>query len=250
MIFLYDNKVDDFTVIALSCETGFAAINVQDQQLTKAWRSTGTSSEWLAVDLGTTTVEINHIALAGHNFSTGATITFEMSSESDFSSTGLSTGLTYRSGIIMEAVTATTKRFARWIVDDTTDNSDGYIQIGRGAMGTRLEIADYASPEIQTKSVDSSIVKRSITGQVFADRGIITDTIENVAFPITTQSVKTQIETMFNDIKTADPLFLQIYPDESTDFKPFYGTFAESPSFEHIEKLTWVMEPLSFIEAK
>ena len=250
MIFLYDNKVDDFTVTALSCETGFAAINVQDQQLTKAWRSTGTSSEWIAVDLGTTTIEINHVALAGHNFSTGATITFEMSSESDFSTTGLSTALTHRTGIIMEAVTATTKRFARWIVDDTTDNSDGYVEFGRAAMGTRLEIAEYASPEIQTKSADSSIVQRTISGQIFGDIGVITDTIENVAFPITTQSVKIQIETMFDDVKTAVPLFLQIYPDESTDFMPFYGTFADSPSFEHIEKLTWVLEPLSFVEAK
>ncbi len=249
MIFLYDNKVDDFTVTALSCETGFAAINVQDQQLTKAWRSTGTSSEWLAVDLGTTTVPINHVALAGHNFSSGATITFQMSSESNFASTALSTGLTYRAGIIMEAVTATTKRFARWKVDDTS-NGDGYIQIGRGAMGTKLEISDYASPEIQTKMIDSSIVKRSLSGQIFGDRGTITDTIENVAFPITTQSVKIQIETMFDDVKTVDPIFLQIYKDKSTDFMPFYGTFNESPSFEHIEKLTWVMEPLSFVEAK
>ncbi len=249
MIFLYDNKVDDFTVTALSCETGFAAINVQDQQLTKAWRSTGTSSEWLAVDLGTTTVPINHVALAGHNFSSGATITFQMSSESDFSSTALSTELTYRAGIIMEAVTATTKRYARWRIDDTS-NGDGYIKIGRGAMGTKLEIASYAEPAIQTKAIDSSIVKRSLTGQIFGDRGTITDTIENVAFPITTQSVKIQIETMFEDVKTVDPIFLQIYKDKSTDFKPFYGTFAEGLSFEHLENLTWVMEPISFIEAK
>ncbi len=250
MIFLYDNKVDDFTVTALSCETGFAAINVQDQQLTKAWRSTGTSSEWVAVDLGTTTVEINHVALAGHNFSTGATITFEMSSESDFSSTGLSTALTYRAGIIMEAVTATTKRFARWMIDDTTDNSDGYVEFGRGAMGTKLEISAYAEPEIQTKMIDSSIVKHSLTGQLFSDVGTITDTIENVVFPITTQAVKDSLETMFNDVKTAEPIFLQIYKDKSTDFKPFYGTFAEGLSFEHLENLTWVMEPISFIEAK
>ena len=249
MIFLYDNKVDDFTVTALSCETGFAAINVQDQQLTKAWRSTGTSSEWLAVDLGTTTVPIDHVAIAGHNFSSGATITFQMSSESNFASTALSTELTYRAGIIMEAVTATTKRFARWKVDDTS-NGDGYIQIGRGAMGTKLEISDYASPEIQTKMIDTSIVKHSITGQTFSDIGIITDTIENVAFPITTQAVKDSLETMFNDVKTAVPIFLQMYKDKSTDFKPFYGTFAEGLSFEHIENLTWVMEPISFVEAK
>jgi len=249
MIFLYDNKVDDFTVTALSCETGFAAINVQDQQLTKAWRSTGTSSEWIMVDLGTTTVPIDHVALAGHNFSTGATITFQMSSESNFASTALSTGLTYRAGIIMEAVTATTKRYARWKIDDTS-NGDGYIKIGRGAMGTKLEIASYAEPAIQTKMLDSSIVKHSLTGQFFADVGIVTDTIENVAFPITTQAVKDSLETMFNDVKTAEPIFLQIYKDKSTDFKPFYGTFAEGLSFEHLENLTWVMEPISFVEAK
>ncbi len=55
---------------------------------------------------------------------------------------------------------------------------------------------------------------------------------------------------MFNDVKTAEPIFLQIYKDKSTDFKPFYGTFAEGLSFEHLENLTWVMEPISFIEAK
>ena len=250
MIFLYDNKVDDFTVTALSCETGFAAINVQDQQLIKTWRSTGTSSEWVMVDLGTTDIPIDHVALAGHNFSTGATITFQMSSSDGFTVPALSTVLTYRPGIIMEAVTATTKRFARWIVDDTTDNSDGYVEFGRGAMGTRLEISAYASPEIQTKMLDSSIVKHSITGQLFGDIGVVTDTIENVVFPITTQAVKDSLETMFNDVKTAEPIFLQIYKDKSTDFKPFYGTFAEGFSFEHIENLTWIVEPISFVEAK
>lgn len=249
MIFLYDNLTDDYTITAKSCETGYSIINLQDSQLAKTWRSTNTSSEWVMLDLGATTISVNHIAIAEHNFSTKATIEFEASSSSGFSSPVLTTTLTHSTGIIMQAITATTKRFVRYMVDDSTNN-DGYIEYGRIFIGERLTTTDGAGIDISLKLNDSSIVKKSITGQIIADVGIVTKTLDNVAYPIISNTVKEQIEVMFNDVKTAESIFLLMYSGETTDFEPLYCNFAETPTFEHLEDLKWSMNAISFEEAR
>ena len=221
MIFLYDNQIDDKTIVAKTCETGFGVTNLQDFQLVKKWRSVGTSSEWVMIDLGSTSIPIDYTAIAGHNFSAGATITVQASSSSGFSSPALSTALTHSTGIIMQAVTATTKRYVRWKVDDTS-NGDGYIEFGRGFVGLDLEVTAGAIPETEIGFVDTSVVKRSITGQSFGDVGVIIQTFDNVSFPVISNTVRGQIETMFKDVKIVEPIFLDLYKDKSTDIKPLY----------------------------
>lgn len=251
MIFLYDNEIDGNTIIAKTCESGYPVSNLQDFQVVKKWRTTGTSSEWAMVDLGSTSIPINYTAIIGHNFSTGATITLQATSSSDFSSTEtLSTSLSYSSGIMMQAITATTKRYVRWKINDTTDNSDGYVEFGRSFVGTKLEITAGAIPETAIGFRDTSIVKRSITGQIYGDEGVITQTFENISFPIISNIVRNQIETMYKDVKIVEPIFLDLYKDKSTDIKPLYCNFIDTPIFNHIENLEWETAMLSFEEAK
>lgn len=248
MIFLYNNLVDDYSITANTCGTGYPVSNLQDSQIVKKYRTSGTSSEWVMIDLGSTDIPIDYTAIIGHNFSSGATINLEASSSSGFTVPALTTQLTYSTGTIIQAVTATTKRFVRWYMDDTS-NGDGYIEFGRGFIGTDLEVTAGALPEIEIGFKDTSIVKKSITGQVYADIGIILTTLGEISFPVVSNTVRGQIETMFRDVKTAEPFFLLFYPSKSTDFRTLYCTFTEVPIFNHIENLDWEVATLSFEEA-
>lgn len=140
-------------------------------------------------------------------------------------------------------------RYWQILIEDF-DNGDGYVEAGRIHHGSYSDVNWKVKPEVSITIDDTSIVKKSISGQIYADIGVTYQVLDGVEHPIVTNAEKEQIEAMFEDVKTATSFFLVIYPDRTGDLKPIYCNFTERPTFEHIDGLTWQISSLSFEEAK
>jgi hypothetical protein len=252
MIFLYDNKVDDYDLVASSCETGYSVTNLQDFQLSKVWRSTSDSTAWVSFgDTGTTRIAANYVAIAGHNLSTSAVVTLEAGTSDSWAVPTFSTVLTHSTGIIAQAITASTYNFWRFTFSDTSGGSTAtYIETGRLFLGNKYTMASGSRPEIEYSIVDTSIVKWSLTGQSYGDEGITYKEIAGIDSPVMTNAERKAFEAMFNDVKRAEPVFLLVYETITTDLEPLYCNFVDEPKFQHIENMFWAMSPLTFREAK
>jgi len=251
MIFLWNNLFDDYsTITANTTATGYPVGNVQDYQLEKKWRSIGSSSGWVKLSCGTTTIGVNYIAIAGHNFSTSATIKIQAGASDSWASPTLDTSLTHSTGIIMEAVTcASSFKWWRIYIDDTS-NSDGYVEIGRLFLGTKLEPALDQELEFILTKVDTSTKQYSISGQGYGDEGIIYDLFQNVTFPILSSTAKDDMDEMFAEVKKVKPVFMLLHTGRSTELRPTYCSFITDPSYTHIENLDYSLDSLSFREDK
>jgi len=251
MIFLWNNLFDDYsTITANTTATGYPVTNLQDYQLEKKWRSVGSSSGWVKLQCGSTTIMVNYIAIAEHNFSTGATIKIQAGASDSWASPTLDASLTYSTGIIMEAVTcASSFKWWRIYIDDTS-NSDGYVEMGRPFLGTKLELAFDQVLEFILTKVDTSTKQYSISGQGYGDEGIVYNLFQNVTFPVLSSTAKDDMDEMFAEVKKVKPVFMLLHTGRSTELRPTYCSFVTDPSYTHIENLDYSLDKLSFREDK
>lgn len=87
--FLVGSVLDTATVSASTICSGIPKENVQTATLAQIYRATGHTHEWLRFDAGAATTA-NAVFVAGHNFSTGATVKIEANISAVFTGAALS----------------------------------------------------------------------------------------------------------------------------------------------------------------
>jgi len=234
MRILWDNWLDDYTLLASSAAANLPASNLQDPRLSLPWRSTGDSDEWIKIDAGVgNTLNPNCAAIAGHNLTSGATIKIQGNATDVWTAPTVDETITWRIDAMMHFFTGSALRFWRCKFADAS-NPDGYIQIGRPSLGTHLQMpAIEPGPALPRKT--SSVSTDSITGQGYGDLGITWREFGVVFPPIITEAERQSIVTMWKAVENVVPFFLAVW-EASFD--------VEGPAYCRLdqEELPWTLD--------
>ncbi len=171
---------DAGTLITGNELTTLPAINLQDPQPTKKWRTSGLSTMYVVVDLGSANA-INLVSLIAHNGSAAATWQIRgASSEAnltaapgyDSGSVSMWPGTGKPSGWIdtlFALLWLTTSQTHRWWRIDVVDagNTDGYFEAGRLIIDAAWQPDIGLSPNWGVQWIDPGPREQSIGGQIY-----------------------------------------------------------------------------------
>jgi len=217
---LWDNELDKYTLLFSSERSGFPATNVQHPHLTRVWHSLALDDEYVAIDAGVGETIIADCAFLGaHNLSATAVVKVQACDDGTYADPDVDETLTWDDGIIGAFFTSAEHRFWRFLIDDP-DNEDGYIEIGRLALGSYLQMPPI-EPGIDLPMGTTTLVSESVSGQAFADKGQVYLN-PTFAFPLITQAERSSIETMWRAVEQHTPVFLVVWEDSLTVQGPIY----------------------------
>jgi hypothetical protein len=212
MICLWRNQLDDYTLEASSEQGNYPASYLQDPRLVISWRTTGVSDETIKIDAGAgETITATSIAIAGHNLTAAATIKIQANATDAWGDPSIDETVTWDADIITDLFTNSTGyRFWRFYFDDDA-NGDGYLEIGRLFLGTRLQMPKI-EPGVDIPYQDTSVVSTSISGESYGDEGVIIRA-PAFRFPHLTDTERGNILSMWREVKKVKPIFLLIWED-------------------------------------
>ena len=236
--FLYNNKVDDYTVTANSTATGYSVTNLQDSQLEKKYRTSGSSSEWVKIDAGSgNTFSGNCVAVCNHNASTKGSWKIQAATNSsELGSSGLlDETIDHSTGIMTDFFNATTARFWRLYIDDT-GTTETYSELGRLTICTYFAPTNENSFDWPYELIDSSAKHESIDGQLYGDKGRV-HRLMTLNFSNVGDTERHDWEAMMEDVKTVEP-FVFLYRSTQTAFEPLYCNLNKDLEFNHLIDFT------------
>jgi hypothetical protein len=224
MTIVYTNHVDDATITASSSASGFGTANLQDLRASRVWRSDGSTSITIVFDFGSA-VSFAGVGIAGHNFTSGATVTLEWNSADSWGSPAGSQSVTVDDTCVA-AFTSVSYRYARLSVTDAS-NTDGYIEIGRVSVGAAI-----TGPGI---SDNISIPRRSTTNrqlsrgrQPYIDPGVKYRSA-TITWPYITEAQRDDMVAVF-DAADVKPVFLDFGVSSEP---PMYATIDGSADLQY-----------------
>lgn len=225
MRILWDNVLDDYTLLYSSQRTGFPASNVQHPHLTRVWRSLTDEDEYVSIDAGTgLTMTADCAFLAAHNLSATAVVKVQSCDDGTFASCDVDATMTWDAGIMVAFFTSSANRFWRFLVDDPS-NTDGYIEIGRLALGSYLQMPPI-EPGVTLASGTTTTVTLAASGQSFADLGQVY-LKPAFSFPLITSAERALVEAMWRAVERHTPVFLVVWEDSLTVQRPIYCRIQE-----------------------
>jgi hypothetical protein len=220
MRILWDNELDAYTLAFSTERSGFPASNVQHPHLTRVWRSLTSEDEYAGIDAGIgETVTADCAFLAAHNFSATAVVTVQSCDDGTWASLDVEETMTWDAGVMVAFFTSSANRFWRFLVDDPY-NTSGYIEIGRLALGSYLQMPPI-EPGVTLPSGTTTAVSVAPSGQTFADIGHV---FLNPAFsfPLITNAERVSVEAMWREVQQYLPVFLVVWEDSLTVQRPIY----------------------------
>jgi len=217
--FLYTHKFDTGTITSSSeASSSLADDNVVHDFVSKQWRTTADTGQWIKFDL-TTPGKITMLAIFGHNLSSGATVTIEANATDSWVTPSYSHAMTWNALAMVEFLDQT-YRWWRITIEDN-GNDDGYIEIGRICAGEYYEPGVNISQELQKKIVDPSFYQESEGRQGYAIDKTPYRTFD-VQFTGISRTQQGELETMFRAVKTTGYLALALDPDNYPEADTIY----------------------------
>lgn len=246
MRLLWNNLADSYTITASNAATGYPAANLQDTQLAKLWRSTSASTSVLTIDFATTQA-FTCAAILNHNFNASVEAYFETAATSSFSAVSLVATIEYNADTMIRFFTSQSNRYARYRIVNSSV-TDAYHEAGRIFAGTYYDFVGYdPGIDFPYQLEDTSTRHDSWTGQVFGNPGT-TLKIYEFALPFITNTMRTDLETIFQTVYTVKPVIL-VPSTTLTTVAPLYCVFNRELAFNHIYSQNWNCQ-MAFKEAK
>lgn len=155
---LYSSRFDTATITANTSTGDLVAGNVAHPYVSKVWRSTGNTSEWVKFDLGSAQT-ITAVAIIGHNLSSTATLTLQGNATDSWGAPTVNTVQaisTDGDGRVVNQNIFFLNNSLRWWRILITDASLSYIQIGRIMGGAYWEPTRYHNDGWQIVQADPS----------------------------------------------------------------------------------------------
>jgi len=221
MIIGYDNKYNLATLTASDEEPAFPVTRSQDIRLSRLYKSLTTLIN-IVVDLGESLTATSFF-LANHNLTSSATITIEANATNVWTSPTYTNTITYSSDIIYEVFSTQTYRYWRIVISDAT-NPDGLIKFGGCFLGAYLSTPDF-SHVLTENRVDTSVISRSLSGQVYIDSNYQYKEY-NLNIPYVTDTQKTNLVS-FMTTNAKKPVYILLDETSTTEFLPIYGTIED-----------------------
>jgi hypothetical protein len=234
--------------------SGYPGVNAVHPHLSRVWRSTACAAEWIKFDAGAgLTILFDTACIVGHNLTSAAVVRVQTDDADGWAPPGgvnLS-GDPTRSIIFVDLrPSPTARRYARVYIEDAA-NPDGYVRIGRVFLCTRFE-GETIDRGFRDSVEDTTVVSRSLTGQVFADVGV---QHRVYAFSLGTMrnSTRLALKAVLAANGTYDPVV--VFPgDQEADgaeaIPPLYACLTKLPGFTDAGGWGWTDDTLEFREAK
>jgi hypothetical protein len=182
VLFLSPRLSDAATLAASSAVTSLPVTNLQHQEPTKKWRTTGITAEWVTIDAGRDVVW-NAAAIAGHNLSATATLrvrgkaTADVTSSPSVDTTAVSAWPS--SGkhsepdwphecSLVRWTNTTAYRYWRLDIADPL-NAAAYLDVGRLALGKYFQPGLNADIDGGIGFASTDVQEATPYGQVFTD---------------------------------------------------------------------------------
>jgi hypothetical protein len=231
----YQNYIDNTSALsALTENINYPLTNVQDQRLSKTYRSEATTAQTITIDLGSA-ISINTAAILAHNLTSSATVTISANT-SDSWPGATSQTITYNKDIMLSFFTSVSYQYWQFSIDDPT-NTDRYIEIGRLWLDDYLTIDPSSLVDFKVSKKRSDRVLHGSGRQKFASIGIGWREFD-ITFPSTNYTMVDQISLMYDTVGQHTSFIFCNFDtirDVSELVEPCYVTITNDIKFEHEE---------------
>ena len=235
------------SVTALTEAVGYPASNAVHPHLSRAWRSTSVATQWVKFDAGVgNTIDFDTAILVGHNLTAAAIVKVQTDDTDSWAPPGgmdKSGDPTQSIIFVSLSPSPTARRYARVYIDDPT-NGVGYLSVGRVFLCVRFDAEEAIGPGFQVSTEDSTLVSRSLTGQAFADLGVLS-TIYSMSMATMKNATKVALLAICRAVGQYDPVV--VFPSDGID--PLYATMTKLTKFTEQGGWGWVDDSLIFREA-
>ena len=241
----YDNLIDAATApTALTEDLLYPIENVQNQRLSKRWRSTAATSQTVVVDLGSAQA-VDTVAILGHSLTTSAVVSIDAHSSDSWGSPSWTTSLTALTGPILKYLAAAqTYQYWRFNLSDASAATT-YIEAGRLWLGTKIAIDPSSLYNFSVTKRRSDTVTYGRDRQKYATEGVGWRSF-SLSFPKTGGSALTNVLTMYDTVGNhSSMLFCNFDTTRSyTIVEPCYVSIVGDINFNHsrAQKYTWGVE--------
>lgn len=239
MRIISENYADALTLVPSNVDTAYPIANVQDQRLSTKFHST-TTSVYITVNSTAVESEPLAIALLGHNLTSSATIVFQLSEVSDFS-TVVSEIMTWDDDIILKFIdySGTSNSYNRFYISDAT-NPDGHIELGRVWVGPYLNITPSSLLDFSVTFKNSDINIYGKDRQKFSLSGAVWRKFD-LSFPPTDTTMIDEILDLIDRVGFHSS-FIFCNFDTIRDFsivEPCYVSITGDVGFTHESRMKW-----------
>lgn len=251
----YGDLAKSKTPIVSSEVAGYPGTNALHIHLSRTWRTTGAAAQYIKFDAGVGgTINFDTAIIVGHNFTSAATV----SVQSDDADTWAPPGGVSKNGdptqsiiIIDVGLGQTARRYARFYIDDAA-NPAGYLSVGRVMLCVRSEYETIDRGFSMTVE-DSTVISRSLTGQLFADLGV-QQKVYTMSMGAMRDATKRSLLTLVQAVGQYDPVVVvpceANVPGTNGGIDPLYATMSKGVTFTDAGGWGWQDDTLSFREAK
>lgn len=243
MRIIYNNLIDSLEASAVSVysETApYVVTNVQDERLTKKWRSDDTSNQTVIFDLGATT-STTIFAILSHNISASAVTTIVGNDEIGSSMTWMVTGqstvqtITYNSGIMLNFSSLTNRYYKFEISGQST-----YTEIGRLWIGNYIDINPSSLLDFKVIKKRNDVVVYGKNRQKYGSPGNGWRRFE-FSFPRTEGTTLSAIQTLYDTVGNYSSIIFCNF-DTIRDYdivEPCYCSIDGELEFTHTERMRY-----------
>lgn len=224
MIRLLYNFLNDAAIITSSSQVStLPDDNVVNDFVTKVWRATGDSAEWIKFNLESPKT-IKQVSIFGHNLTDQAVVTIEASSDDDWEGPGdpeYSSGeLTWKEFGITKFLDEHYQYWRITIVDG--DNPDEYIEVGRICLGAYYEPTVNFSETYTKELKDPSIINMSQGRQAHAvERSLYR--VYKVRFDLIPRAALDELRDIFRVIGRTGYCVVALDPDSYPSVDTIYS---------------------------
>lgn len=230
MRILFDNLINNSTLSPSSENTSFLSANIKNPHLTKIFKFTGNSGEYLDIDLGS--VEQIRGIIFDTNLTSTTTANLYANSTNDFTSPAYSTTMDVYEGKVVKFLDET---YRYWRVE-LTDTSLTDIWIKYGFIGDYAQMPPI-DPDVDLEYATTSSVSISQTGQTYGDKGFEIFR-SDFSFPSITEytrqidgqdvATRAEILAMWRLVENITPIYLVIFESSLDIIPPILGVITQN----------------------
>jgi hypothetical protein len=232
----YVNKIDDIAASALtplSTIAGYSISNVQDQRLTKAYKSDSATTQTVVVNFGAATA-VTVIAIMGHNIASTATVLVEGNATDSWGSPSVSETITYNEDIMMKFISTQSYQYWRFAFSGLTES----LSVGRLWLGeySTIDPSSTLGLSVSIKRDDTVVYGRG--RQKYASIGAQWRAID-VSFPPTSTTTLSIIQDLYETVGNHSSFIFCNFDDLRTYplVEPLYGSLVGTLDFTHDKRM-------------
>jgi hypothetical protein len=194
----YTNLIDSLdtsSCTALTTLTGFPITNVQDERLTRKWKSSTATIQTATFHLASTST-VNTVAIIGHNITSTCTVNISANASDSWGSPSFTTALTFIDTDLMLLKFITDQTYEYW---QFSFSGQASLEIGRLWLSSYSTIDPSSNIDFSVKVKRSDVVNFGRNRQKFASPGVSWRQF-TLSFPPVSHSAVSVIKNIYDTV--------------------------------------------------